>query len=180
MFSMKRVPAIFLFYLLLGPMGWSQAPAKGPFAIEGVEFRKEPLPGSDKAWGKILISFATQPDWADGIALTVLALVEKKEGENAQREILRGNVLYTNVPKGRSLGVLYVPPGTLARFGSPLIIQVTGAMGEEGAATFSTKPAGKVEPNWPSQYNVRSGLLPIFQTPWVSIESAKYPDFVIP
>jgi len=132
------------------------------------------------AWLRLLAPFRSSPSWADGIALTVLALVEKKEGENSQREILRGSVLYTNVPKGQNLGVLYLPPGTLARFGSPLIIQVTGAMGEEGAATFSTKPTGKVEPNWPSQYNLRSGVLPIFQTPWVSIESAKYPDFVIP
>lgn len=175
-----KTSVIFLCWLLMGTLGWGQVSVKGPFGIEGVEFRKEPLPGSDKAWGKILISFTTQPDWADGIALTVLALVEKKEGEDAQREILRGSILYTNVPKGRSLGVLYIPPGTLARFGNPIIIQVTGAMGEEGAATFSTKPAGKVESNWPSQYNVRSGLLPIFQTPWVSVESGKYPDFVVP
>jgi hypothetical protein len=166
--------------LVFLPGVWSQTPTRGPFAIEGVEFRKEPLPGSDKPWGKILISFSTQPEWTDGVALTVLALVEKKEGENAQREILRGNVLYTNVPKGRGFGVLYIPPGTLARFGSPVVIQVNGAMGEEGSATFSTKPTGKVEPNWVSQYNVRSGLLPIFQTPWVAIESAKYPDFIVP
>ena len=177
---MKSSFLLSLMLLVFLSGGWSQTPAKGPFAIEGVEFRKEPLPGSDKPWGKILISFTTQPDWADGIALTVLALVEKKEGENSQREILRGSVLYTNVPKGRNLGVLYLPPGTLARFGSPVIIQVTGAMGEEGAATFSTKPTGKVEPSWPSQYNVRSGLLPIFQTPWVAVESARYPDFIVP
>lgn len=108
---MKRLPAIFLVHLYLAAVGWSQATAKGPFAIEAVEFRKEPLPASDKAWGKILISFTTQTEWADGIALTVLALVEKKEGESSQREILRGSVLYTNVPKGRSMGVLYVPRG---------------------------------------------------------------------
>ena len=177
---MKFILVSILSCVLPTAAGMAQVPAKGPFAIEAVEFRKEALPGSDKPWGKILISFTTQPDWADGIALTVLAMVEKKEGENSQREILRGSVLYTNVPKGRNLGVLYLPPGTLARFGSPVIIQVTGAMGEEGAATFSTKPTGKVEPNWPSQYNVRSGLLPVFQTPWVAVESGKYPDFVIP
>lgn len=177
---MKCILLAFLPFLLCAIAGMAQVPGKAPFVIEGVEFRKESLPGSEKAWGKVLISFTTQPEWADGIALTVLALVEKKEGENAQREILRGNVLYTNVAKGRGLGVLYIPPGTLARFGSPIIFQVTGAMGEEGAAIFTTKPAGKVEPSWPSQYNVRSGLLPIFQTPWVAVESAKYPDFIIP
>jgi hypothetical protein len=177
---MKCIIIVFFSCLLSATPGMSQAPAKGPFGIEAVEFRKEPLPGSDKPWGKILISFTTQQEWTDGVALTVLALVEKKEGENAQRDILRGNVLYTNVSKGRSLGVLYIPPGTLARFGSPVVIQVNGALGEEGSATFSTKPTGKVEPNWVSQYNVRSGLLPIFQTPWVAIESAKYPDFIVP
>jgi len=177
---MKPVSILALIGMLCLAEVWGQSPAKGPFGIEAVEFRKEPLPGSDKPWGKILISFITQPEWADGVALTVLALVEKKEGENVQREILRGNVLYTNVPKGRSMGVLYISPGTLARLGSPLIFQVTGAMGEEGSATFSTKPTGKVDPNWPSQYNVRSGLLPIFQTPWVAIESGKYPDMLVP
>jgi len=177
---MKHVLILSLIGLLCLEEVWGQSPAKGPFGIEAVEFRKEPLPGSDKPWGKILISFTTQPEWTDGVALTVLALVEKKEGENAQRDILRGNVLYTNVSKGRSLGVLYIPPGTLARFGSPVVIQVNGAMGEEGSATFSTKPTGKVEPNWASQYNVKSGLLPIYQTPWVTIESGKYPDSVIP
>ena len=175
----RLLPLLVLGLVPLSP-GWTQVPAKGPFGIEAVEFRKEPLPGSDKPWGKILISFTNQREWADGVALTVLALVEKKEGENTQREILRGSTLYTNVSKGKNMGVVYIAPGTLARFGSPIIIQVNGAMGEEGSATFSTKPAGKVDPNWPSQHNVRSGLLPIFQTPWVAIESGKYPDIVVP
>lgn len=177
---MKTIPTLWFCFLFTLSAGWGQTPTKGPFGIDGVEFRRDPLPGSEKTWGKIIISFTTQPEWADGVALTVLALVERKEGETAQREILRGNILYTNVPRGKHQGVLYVAPATLARFGSPLIFQVSGVMGEEGASTFTTKPVGKVEPNWPSQYNVRAGLLPIYQTPWVAIESGKYPDFIVP
>lgn len=177
---MRLLTVVFVVGVLFQVTGWTQGPAKDPFGIENVEIRKEPLPGSDRPWGKILITFTTQPDWADGVALTVLALVEKKEGDSTQREILRGNVLYTNVPKGRNQGILYIPPGTLARFGSPVVVQVTGVLGEVGSATFTTKPAGKVDPNWPSQSNVRAGLLPIYQTPWVAIESGKFPDILTP
>ncbi len=178
-------PFLFAFLLGTGLVGLrAQTPAPAPVpgipaadvSIQGVEIRQEAAPGGGKAWGKILVQFSTRPDWSDGLLISAKALFDK----GGERSVLRGEVLYANVAKGSHVGSLYVSPGTIERYGEPVAVQVTALLGEDPApVVFVTKPKGNVETNWPVKYNVRKGLLPIYQTPWVATESGKYPDFLV-
>lgn len=176
---MKSIPTTLLALLTLAA-AWASAqptPASTPGAdiqILAVDFLKEPAPGGGKPWGKIVIKFLTRPAWSDGLVLGGKVLVEK----DGASEIITGSVTYLNVPTGNHTGILYLSPGNLERFGEPVVMEINATMGDSSPTVFQTKPKGKVDKDWTSQFNYRAGLLPVFQTPFVATETGRGPDYL--
>lgn len=66
------------------------------------------------SWMRILVQFASQPDWATEIRFDCYVLLQ----EGREERMLTGSVTCVDVPGGRNRAVcLYVPPNTLERYG---------------------------------------------------------------
>ncbi len=68
----------------------------------------------DGYWMRILIQFATDPEWIDEVRLDCYVLLREGNTDN----LLTGSVTCTDVQEGRGhVASLYVPPNTLERYG---------------------------------------------------------------
>lgn len=174
---MKKILATMMTLAMLGtPVTHPQPapPPGGDVQIVAVDFVKDPAPGGGKPWGKIVVKFLTRPEWSDGLVLGGKVLVEK----NGTSEIITGSVTYMNIPAGNHTGTLYLSPGNLDRYGEPVVIEINATMGDSSPVVFQTKPKGKVEKDWMTQFNYRAGLLAVFQTPFVATEAGRGPDYL--
>ncbi len=72
-------------------------------------------------WTSITVTYDVDPpgnnEWLDELTFTYYVLVRKKAGE--QPKLLKGDVTYINIAKGRGLlADIFLHPSTVARFGN--------------------------------------------------------------
>jgi len=72
-----------------------------------------------KQWFQIRTEYTTRPDWIDQADFRYYALLEGKPQEpgDSPFTLLRGDVSYVNIERGRHESVVYMHPSTTRRFG---------------------------------------------------------------
>jgi hypothetical protein len=149
-----------------------------PPPVQATEFKPVVAQGpGGGTWLKLLTSFSSSPEWADGIAFYYEILVKKED----QYRVLSGTARYANVKKGKHIAVLYMSPSAVARFGSPVAAQIGVGYNDEVAEPLIWNAPGTPAPKgWVTQYQRYSDLvLPIYLTPFVATEFGNYPDPII-
>ena len=127
--------------MLLASQAGAQGQAKGPPGTNPNEFkvvkmtdlkhdylqRARSLSGASakaKEWGVFDVTFATAPEWIDGLVATFTVILEDPKADMKKGEtklsLFQTTVEYPHVEKGNvhKIGVV-IPPAALARFGTP-------------------------------------------------------------
>ena len=79
-----------------------------------------------KDWGRVLVSYATAPDWIDQLTLRYYVLL-KSADRDAEKlyMLLEGEVTYIDVEKGADhYSTIFVRPNTLKRYGEMVAVGV--------------------------------------------------------
>lgn len=170
------VIAALLFYFPAIGLGQTPPLQEQPeVTIGDIRIDQARLPGSKLSWAKIVIGFTSQQKWADGILLSVQALLDDK----SQQRIVSGVVRYGNVPEGKQTAVFYLSPRTVTRFGSPIAIKVAAFYKDKEAGTKNWTDGKSVVPQSWDSLNVYPGiLLNVMQTPWLMIDYEQSPDVI--
>lgn len=152
-------------------------PPKPPIEVTDVKIESASVAGSSKPWLRLLASFVSRPNWADGVVFYFDVLVEK----DGQYRTLSGTTGYSNVKRGQHAAGVYLSPSSFERFGSPVAVSVQVAYGDEELAPFLWESPGKTSPsNWiKTTQRFPNQLMPINLTPFVATEYGKYPDLMV-
>ena len=173
LFSRSILAAVILTMSML--RGSAQPPnaAAKEVTIQNVTLESAALPGSNRAWIKVVTHFQSAPRWADGIVFNYMVLL----GAGNQHRVLPGIVRYANIKGGTNRAVMYISPNTAERFGPPIAAHVKAFYKDDLAAEFSMKPTGNVPATWENQFDKYPGLLlTVIQTPWVFSDYTASPD----
>ena len=83
-------------------------------------------------WAQIDVEYETAPAWIDEMTCTFYVLMKARQAEKGQQpyRLLRGEVTYVNIAKGKHKADMYLHPSTLARYGA--IERVAVLMRAEG------------------------------------------------
>jgi hypothetical protein len=150
---------------------------KPPVRITGIQ--PSLATSGDSKWTKILVNFAVDPSWIDGMQISVAALVGDGTKERPF-SVLTGMVTYINVPQGLNAGVLFISPNTTKRYGNVAAVDADIYLNDRVVSSLNWSAGGKKPPaNWQGVFDRREGgLLPITSTPWFVTEFDRYPDMV--
>jgi hypothetical protein len=153
----------------------AQEPSPTPkqVTIQSVSLESASMPGSSRAWTKVVTHFQSAPRWADGVVFSYTVLL----GAMDQFRVLPGVVRYANVKGGNNRAVMYISPNTAERFGPPIAARVKAFYKDEMADDFLFKTQAALPSNWENQYNKYPGLLlTVINTPWVISDYSASPD----
>jgi len=92
-----------------------------------------------REWIEMSVQFDTEPEWIDELAFQYYALLRDAKGDYT---LLKGTVVYVDVARGRGhMGVAYIRPAGLTRFGTVVAVAVEAVVRGE---TVATKSEGKL------------------------------------
>lgn len=147
--------------------------------IEPTKFRVEQAQasGGGKSWLRLLTDFSSNPAWADGIAFYYDVLLS----QGSDYRVVSGTARYANVKRGNHTAVLYMSPGAVERFGTPVAAKVRSSYKDLPSGEISWSEPGKAPPdNWDKQFQrYPNQLLSITLTPFVATEYGRYPDAMV-
>lgn len=79
---------------------------------------------ASREWVELGVQYDTQPDWIDEVSLSYYVLLRNPRN-NPELALIKGTVGYLDVARGAShLGVAYVRPAALARYGEVAAVAV--------------------------------------------------------
>lgn len=79
---------------------------------------------SSREWVELGVQYDTQPEWIDEVSLSYFVLLRNPRN-NPELTLIKGSVTYLDVARGSShLGVAYVRPAALARYGEVAAVAV--------------------------------------------------------
>lgn len=139
------------------------------------------LPGSTKPWIKLIAPYETSAEWTDGLAFNFYAIV-KSEGSSGRERLLVGSIAYANIPAGKHLAMMYLPPGVVARFGAPSAVKVECFQSDEQLGVTGLNGVGAESRAFERpELRITDGmLLPVRATPWIQLDFDKTPDLYAP
>lgn len=150
--------------------------------IRGIKGDKVPTPEytvkrvtikgrSVQQWYQLRTLYETDPEWIDQIDFRYYVLVRGKKGEKKVR-LLRGEVSYVNVAKGRHESVMYLHPSTLARYGEvERVAVVVSVQGQVVDIAGEPKPKRR----WWEEFSPQDGyVLNRMETPYAMINFDNY------
>lgn len=165
--------AAFVAISILPALAQEPSPTPKQINIQSVSIESGSMPGSSRAWTKVVTHFQSAPRWADGVVFSYTVLL----GAMDQYRVLPGIVRYANVKAGSNRAVMYISPNTAERFGPPIAARVKAFYKDEMADDFLYKSQTALPSNWESQYNKYPGLLlTVINTPWVISDYSASPD----
>ena len=174
--------AIFMGAPGLAPEATAQQGASKVLRIKDIDSRKMPTPEYKvdrgqlqsrkvKQWFQISCDYDTAPDWIDEANFTYYALLKGKDSKNPW-SLLRGQLSYVNVERGKHESVVYLHPSTLARMGSvervAVLIYVRGQL-----VGIESKPTSNER--WWEQAQPKDGfILSRMETPFAMLSFDNY------
>ena len=98
-----------------------------------------------RAWAQLDFQYDTEPEWIDEASFQCYALLHSRT--TGEYTLLKGSLAYMDVARGRGhLGVAYVRPSALARFGEVVAVAVEAIVKGE---TVSVLSEGRLSPGKP-------------------------------
>lgn len=133
-----------------------------------------------REWVELGVQYDTQPEWIDEVSLSYFVLLRHARN-NPEFTLLKGSVTYLDVARGAShLGVAYVRPAALARYGEVAAVAVEVRVKGEVLDTLSIGrlAAGKPLPSdwWKSpNFIPKDGyIVEKSKTPFVLVNFDEY------
>lgn len=155
------------------------APTPEPTTITlgDIKLEQAKLPGSERVWTKIIVSFTSSERWSDGLLLSAMVALESE----GRVRIANGDLRFANIPAGAHNAIFYLTPNAAARFGNPVAIRIMAfARDREIGEQLWKNPAATSFDQWEAS-NVYAGiLLPLHRTPWLLMDYDRSPDVVTP
>ncbi|MBX7157893.1 MAG: hypothetical protein K1X66_05870 [Verrucomicrobiae bacterium] len=174
---MKKI--IYCIFLLINCSSiiFAQVDTNAPPAVKMTKFNieTEAAQGGGGKWSKLITTFSSLPEWADGLVFNYEVLVQVED----RFRVLTGLVRYANVPKGINEAVLYLSPSATKRFGIPVAVTVGAFYNDQEVDVFKWSSGTKIPDGWNLKYNTYNGvLLNIMYTPWIASDYGRYPDLM--
>jgi len=141
----------------------SKLTGNGPRALmrcQETSGRAHSYTGGIPQWAELSVQFDTVPDWIDEVTFQFYALLKSKG--SGDYTLLKGNLTYIDVARGRGhLGVAYVRPSALARYGEGGIVGVAveALVKGEVVSTLSEGKLGAGKP-LPQEWWQNKNLVP--------------------
>lgn len=188
MTHLVRIVPVTLLALFIGSPGTvpevsaQQAGAPKILRIKNIDIREMPTPEYEvrrnqlqsrkvKQWTQISCDYETAPEWIDEANFTYYALLEGKDSKNPW-SLLRGQLSYVNIDRGKHESVVYLHPSTLARMGNvkqvAVLIYVKGQL-----VGIESKPSSNQR--WWEQAQPKDGfVLSRVETPFAMLSFDNY------
>ena len=173
---MKKMIYLILTLLSLLQGGLAQIETNAPpIQITKFNIETDAAQGGGGKWSKLIATFSSSPEWADGLVFNYEVLVQAED----RFRVLTGLVRYANVPKGISEAVLYLSPSATKRFGAPVAATIGAFYNDQESSVFKWTTGQKLPEGWNLKYNKYNGvLLNIMYTPWIASDYGRYPDLM--
>jgi hypothetical protein len=122
-------------------------------------------------WFQVTTQYETNPEWVDDVTFTYYILVKGKVA-GAKFLLLRGEVTYVTIQKGKHLSDMYLHPSTLARYGDVERVGVVVSM-QGRVVAMDSLPASN-QRWWEQASPVDGYVLNRMQTPFAMINFDDY------
>lgn len=176
---MKKIICLVLALLSFSVVCQAQVDTNAPPAVQITKFdiETDTASGGGGKWSKLIVTFSSLPEWADGLVFNYEVLVRAEE----RFRVLSGIVRYANVPKGVNSAVMYLSPSATKRFGEPVAATVGAFYNDQEASAFKwSSSAQKLPEGWNLKYDKYNGvLLNIMYTPWLASDYGRFPDLMV-
>ncbi len=122
-------------------------------------------------WFQITTQFETEPEWVDDLTFTYYVLVRGK-ATGAKFMLLRGEVTYVTIQKGKHLSDMYLHPSTLARYGD--VERVGVVVSTQGRVIAMDSLPASNQRWWEQASPVDGYVLNRMQTPFAMVNFDDY------